>query len=588
MSKRNTPHFEDEDQPPQAGDRSEQDLQEESISDGQQESFSESEIEESEMEEAEESPLLTREMKIGLAVVLVLIVVLGALLIKRFPLGGGSQEDKQATAKADGKSTGSSSGGSSGNPTASAVPKPAGAEAGGSGSRGTPSSETGPRIPTSGGLGSKQLQSGTTKSLPEGSNIPFPSPSPASPGTSGNVAEGKAKIPSQGASGGTGSGSGFGGTQAGSSLAPMSPWPARESVFSGNNPLRADSAVSPAAAPSAPKEAPPASSNNASGPLLSPTSEAHAPPLQQGQRQESPPSLTGGYPSSTGSFSPYAPPVWGSPTSGSAESSRESGQASSGAERGAGGLTASQSGRELTPLPSGSRSTAPASATGGNSPAAAGLGSPPAGSPAPSSQNESFLMPRSYVVQPGDSFWGISERFYGTGSYYQALAEYNRSRNPRLDQLRVGDQLMIPSQEELRRLYPQLCATPAGKDSLSATPGGASGSSPALLGGYPPAKPEASGAIGGFSDRTGSGTTVPPSGKTYRVYIVQEGDSIYEIARALLGKASRWVEIYELNKEVIGENLEYLPPGTRLAIPPAEPGNSPGPMSGVPPRSWSR
>jgi len=52
-----------------------------------------------------------------------------------------------------------------------------------------------------------------------------------------------------------------------------------------------------------------------------------------------------------------------------------------------------------------------------------------------------------------------------------------------------------------------------------------------------------------------------------KTYVVQPGDNIYEIARQELGKASRWREIYELNKDAVGTRSLELTPGTRLVLP---------------------
>jgi hypothetical protein len=52
-----------------------------------------------------------------------------------------------------------------------------------------------------------------------------------------------------------------------------------------------------------------------------------------------------------------------------------------------------------------------------------------------------------------------------------------------------------------------------------------------------------------------------------RIYIAAEGDSLFDIARCKLGKASRWVEIYNLNTDVLGKNIDCLAPGTRIALP---------------------
>ncbi len=54
-----------------------------------------------------------------------------------------------------------------------------------------------------------------------------------------------------------------------------------------------------------------------------------------------------------------------------------------------------------------------------------------------------------------------------------------------------------------------------------------------------------------------------------RTYVVREDDTLFDIARRELGKSSRWVEIYELNRERLGEDFEYLTPGMEIALPAA-------------------
>jgi len=49
-------------------------------------------------------------------------------------------------------------------------------------------------------------------------------------------------------------------------------------------------------------------------------------------------------------------------------------------------------------------------------------------------------------------------------------------------------------------------------------------------------------------------------------YVVREGDTLFEIARRELGKPTRWNEIYELNRSVLGERLEHLRPGVELRL----------------------
>ena len=55
-----------------------------------------------------------------------------------------------------------------------------------------------------------------------------------------------------------------------------------------------------------------------------------------------------------------------------------------------------------------------------------------------------------------------------------------------------------------------------------------------------------------------------------RTYEVQEGDTLFDIARNELGKASRWAEIYDLNRDALGKDFDYLTPGMQLILPPKD------------------
>ena len=50
-------------------------------------------------------------------------------------------------------------------------------------------------------------------------------------------------------------------------------------------------------------------------------------------------------------------------------------------------------------------------------------------------------------------------------------------------------------------------------------------------------------------------------------YTVVSGDSLWKIAKKLLGDGTRYLEIYELNKDVIGSNPDLIYPGQVLTIP---------------------
>jgi nucleoid-associated protein YgaU len=57
-----------------------------------------------------------------------------------------------------------------------------------------------------------------------------------------------------------------------------------------------------------------------------------------------------------------------------------------------------------------------------------------------------------------------------------------------------------------------------------------------------------------------------PAAPEPRVYVVQKGDSLSQIAKDVYGDASRWREIYESNKDKI-KDPKIIRPGQELRIP---------------------
>lgn len=157
----------------------------------------------------------------------------------------------------------------------------------------------------------------------------------------------------------------------------------------------------------------------------------------------------------------------------------------------------------------------------------------------------------SYTVEANDNFWRISQKVYGTGAYFKALEEHNRQQLGNRAVLNVGDVISTPPIAELQRDHPGL--SPKPRD----LPGG-----------------RRSTALAGSSSRGG------------RTYTVLEGDTLFDIARAELGKASRWAEIFDLNRDQLGEDFNYLAPGMRLALPPG--GNRNDPIATRPARDGYR
>jgi nucleoid-associated protein YgaU len=142
-----------------------------------------------------------------------------------------------------------------------------------------------------------------------------------------------------------------------------------------------------------------------------------------------------------------------------------------------------------------------------------------------------------YAVQPNDSYWTISEKAYGTGAFFKALYQYNRKKRKDADDLHVGQTLLVPDENVLRRSYPDLCPKPRRN-------------------------------IASVQQRMVSASSrLRGPGK---VYTVVDGDTLFEIARHELGKPSRWGEIYELNRDILGDDFDYLRAGTELILPSTE------------------
>ncbi len=150
----------------------------------------------------------------------------------------------------------------------------------------------------------------------------------------------------------------------------------------------------------------------------------------------------------------------------------------------------------------------------------------------PSAQNG------KYTVQPNDNFYVISRRLYGTGGYYRALAHHNRAKFPDIQRIPIGSQIDAPTAEELFQRYPQLCPKPSHRE-VARQRAEVAGRAQAAAGG--------------------------------RVYIVQQGDTLFDIAYYELGSRSRVAEIIALNRDVLATDINYLTPGMQLILPAAEP-----------------
>ena len=97
----------------------------------------------------------------------------------------------------------------------------------------------------------------------------------------------------------------------------------------------------------------------------------------------------------------------------------------------------------------------------------------------------------------------------------------------------MGDVIAAPTILELEKAYPDLCPKPSRRETVRSR--GSLVSTPAVYG--------------------------------RRTYVVEEGDTLFDIARYELGKSSRWVEILDLNRDLVGDDPSYIVPGMTLALP---------------------
>lgn len=156
----------------------------------------------------------------------------------------------------------------------------------------------------------------------------------------------------------------------------------------------------------------------------------------------------------------------------------------------------------------------------------------PNGTAGPDSAYEQPLQRASYAgaggssaveIRPGDSFWLISERAYGSGAYFKALYRFHEASITEPDRLPVGRSLEIPPLETLRELFPEDVP----------------------------------------SDTTSTDVA------RLRSYRTKRGDTAMSVAQTQLGDASRWTEVFRLNQRAVAAPDALLPEHYELKLPPA-------------------
>ena len=163
-----------------------------------------------------------------------------------------------------------------------------------------------------------------------------------------------------------------------------------------------------------------------------------------------------------------------------------------------------------------------------------------------------------YVVQDGDSLSSIAKKVYGDQqggklTNINALFEANRKTLASADDLQVGQKLIVP--------------TLAGSSSPVPTPANVlPGSNFAKVDSVglrhlttSPDKPAP-------AAKTSSIAKTDSTAKSTGIYVVQDGDSLWQIASERLGDGNRYKEIVKLNSDVLA-NEDNLAVGMQLKMP---------------------
>lgn len=141
-----------------------------------------------------------------------------------------------------------------------------------------------------------------------------------------------------------------------------------------------------------------------------------------------------------------------------------------------------------------------------------------------------------HTVQSGDTFSSLAAKYLGSTRHASLIAK----ANPKIDakRLMVGAKVNIPPAPEAKEKE-----TP--KD----------------------AKELATAATLTRNDKPKTPAEPPPAVNPSRAYKVKAGDSWNELGKRFLGASSRWIEIYDQNKERFPRNSRDLKPGMVLELP---------------------
>lgn len=160
----------------------------------------------------------------------------------------------------------------------------------------------------------------------------------------------------------------------------------------------------------------------------------------------------------------------------------------------------------------------------------------------------------TYDIEPGDNFWIISRKKYGTGRYFMALAQHNAQVITDPKRMKLGVTISTPSADALERAYASLIPKLPAVDPVQT----------ASIAPVSASSIRSTASIDVEQETTEAGFFISDDGTP--MYRIGREDTLSGVAQKHLGRSSRWTQIFELNRDTLADG-NTLKIGTVLRLP---------------------
>lgn len=171
-----------------------------------------------------------------------------------------------------------------------------------------------------------------------------------------------------------------------------------------------------------------------------------------------------------------------------------------------------------------------------------------------SAPNRPLVAGDTYDIEPGDNFWIISRKKYGTGRYFMALAQHNAQVITDPKRMKLGVTIATPPVDVLERTYAQLIPKVPAVDPVQT----------ASIAPVSASSLRSTAAIEVEEANTDAGFFIAQDGTP--MYRIGREDTLSGVAQRHLGRSSRWTQIFELNRDTLADG-NTLKIGTVLRLP---------------------